>query len=608
MRVPSLAWRVVLSALVVLVAVLALARPVVLGHVARRVRAAAAERGLAVRWKSLAMDGPTRVRFQGLVVTDAARGDTLLVGEQLRVTVSPFSFRGIVPRVSEVELRGARVRAGGARGAEADTLAPEEPETPTASARPEKLRRTTEAAIRLLLLPARDLPRLELHDVALETAEESLVGGGRIHTLRLDHDLGGVRLRADGAFGVERVVPFEVDLRYAKDDRLSGGARFGIPDTTGAVENLRIAVAGRLVQDRAARRIRLDEGTRVTIGKLPVTLGGSLESTGPRLRVSLAADSVTEARVVESLPRAVLGPLLDLSVTGSFDYRLAFDLDLAQPDSVDFDADVVPHGLALDAAGTRLPILGLDRPFTAIIHLPKGREARRDLSPANPSYRPLVAIDPVLVHAVVTNEDGGFFHHRGFNVEAMKNATAENLKAGAYRRGAGTITMQLARNLFLGHQRTLSRKMQEIVLAWVLENLTGLPKQRLLEIYLNIIEWGPGVHGAAEASEYYFGRDPSSLTVDEALFMTIVIPSPLRWRGRFAPDHSLRRYARAQMHYIGRKMVQRGWLDDWALPPTDGMWVTLTGPARLALPPAPPPDTTRADSTRADSVTIRGPI
>src|SRR5262249_38835782 len=207
-------------------------------------------------------------------------------------------------------------------------------------------------------------------------------------------------------------------------------------------------------------------------------------------------DDRTEARVKASLPAAVLGPLLDVEVLGSWDYRLGLDLDLARPDSVEFTADVLPHGLSLDPERTRLRLLGLDEPFLAAIHLPHGRMVTRDLSPANPFYRPLSGISPLLVNAVVTNEDGAFFRHRGFNTDAVKQAIAENLKAGAFRRGAGTITMQLARNLYLGHDRTLSRKFREVVLAWILEHLTGLSKERLLEIYLNIIEWGPDIHGA----------------------------------------------------------------------------------------------------------------
>jgi len=292
------------------------------------------------------------------------------------------------------------------------------------------------------------------------------------------------------------------------------------------------------------------------------------------------ADSLTEERVTKSLPPAVLGPLLQVGVRGSWDYHVALDLDLARPDSVRFDADVIPHQLVLDPRRTRLRLLGLDQPFVAVILLPRGARAVRELSPNNPHFRTLDGISPYLVHAVVTNEDGGFFGHRGFNTEAMKQAIAENLKAGAFRRGAGTITMQLARNLYTGHARTLSRKGQEIVLAWILEHLTGVSKERLLEIYLNIIEWGPGIHGADEAARFYFDRDARDLTLDQSLFLATVIPSPSRWRWRVDAKGEARPYVKAQMHFIGRAMIAKGWLPPEALPPADSLRVELAGPAR----------------------------
>jgi membrane peptidoglycan carboxypeptidase len=279
-----------------------------------------------------------------------------------------------------------------------------------------------------------------------------------------------------------------------------------------------------------------------------------------------------------------------MRITGTFDYALDFDLDLEQPDSVSFRADVTSHGLALDPAASRLDLAGLDAPFIAEIHLPKGLIVARDLSEANPNFRTFDAIDSTLAQAVVTNEDGAFFRHRGFNTEAVKDAIAENLHAGAYRRGAGTITMQLARNLYLGHERTLSRKAQEVVLAWSLEHLAGISKQRLLEIYLNIIEWGPGVHGANEACQYYFGHDAGRVTVDEALFLATIVPAPARWKSRVDKDGLLRPFERAQMHFIGRAMVAKGWLDPSRLPPADSLRVELGGPAREVLfPPAATP-------------------
>jgi membrane peptidoglycan carboxypeptidase len=127
----------------------------------------------------------------------------------------------------------------------------------------------------------------------------------------------------------------------------------------------------------------------------------------------------------------------------------------------------------------------------------------------------------------------------------------------------------------------------------MLEHLTGVPKERLLEIYLNIIEWGPGIHGADEASRFYFDRDASQLTLDQALFLATVVPAPSRWRWRFGPDGTLRSYVKAQMHFIGRAMVAKGWLPAEALPPTDSLHVEPQGQARAILFPA---DTLRADT------------
>jgi membrane peptidoglycan carboxypeptidase len=154
--------------------------------------------------------------------------------------------------------------------------------------------------------------------------------------------------------------------------------------------------------------------------------------------------------------------------------------------------------------------------------------------------------------------------------------------------------MQLVRNLYLGHARTLSRKAQEVVLAWVLEHLTQITKERMLEIYLNIIEWGPGVHGADEAAHYYFGHDAGRLTPGEALFLATVVPAPSKWRFRFDQAGALRPFARAQMHFIGRAMVHKGRLLPERLPTADSLRVELRGPARDLLVPSLP---IHADST-----------
>src|SRR4030067_2232380 len=143
--------------------------------------------------------------------------------------------------------------------------------------------------------------------------------------------------------------------------------------------------------------------------------------------------------------------------------------------------------------------------------------------------------------------------------------------------------MQLARNLFLGQHPTLSRKAEEVVLAWTLEHLTGLSKRRPLEIYLNIVEWGPGVQGADEAARFYYGCDASRLTAPQALFLAILLPAPARWTQRLDGSGELRPFARAQMHFVGRAMTVKGWLDPEALSPTDSLRLELLGPAAEGL-------------------------
>ena len=545
---------------------------------------AARARGLAASFADLRVGwGPT-LRVSRLVLAHRGSPDTVMTAESLAVRLSlPALLRGRAAPAS-LALAHARLVGRGGGAADPDTLAPGGTKGDDRAAA-DRVRSTAREIVRTLLLPARTLPELDLRDVTLgrRGGEEEEGATLSLDRLRLAHAGTAAELTASGRLArgsTDPAIPFDARVAYATDDRVTGTATFHFTDpATRGSTPLTVGIDGRVHQDRRAGRVEIRDPTRVTVGRMTFTLAGRLEQAGPALHVSLAVDSLTDRRIEGSLPPAVLGPLADVATLGSWDYRLRLDLDCARPDSVDFAADVVPHDLGLDPRRTRLDLLRLDQPFTAHVHLPRGRIVDRDLSPANPHFRPLDRIDPYLASAVVTNEDGGFFRHRGFNTESVREAIAEDLKAGAYRRGAGTITMQLARNLWLGHERTLSRKAQEVVLAWTLEHLTGLSKQRLLEIYLNIIEWGPDVHGADEAAEYYFGHDAGRLTIDEALFLTVIVPSPTKWWWRVDRNGDLRPFARAQMHFIGRAMIAKGWLRPEELPPQEQFVIALRGPA-----------------------------
>jgi hypothetical protein len=549
--------------------------------VGAQLRAQARTRGFEVEWRQLKFAWPLRVELRGLEVTHAVTAAPFVRAERVRVSLGPRGFH-LRPRISHLEIERARVTLPSGGGEEDSTSLREDDLAGTAGPASPRVRAAAEQLADALLLPARRLPELRVTDLDVQRGDSLLA---RLDTLSLTHRSGGAQFGATGVIAGEQRVPFDVVMDWNTQDRLVGRATFHVPDATRGDAPLELRVDGRVTQDRHAGVLRVAEGTHVRLGRADLRVTGEVRRAGPRFRLALGVDGLTARDVQRSLPPAVLGPLTDLSCRGSWDWRASVDVDVSQPDSARFTANVIPHGLELGSDGSHLQLGALSGPFIAEIHVPREGVVTRDLSPANPHFRTLDRISPLLQYALLTNEDGGFYHHRGFNTEAIQMAMAANLRSGTFKRGAGTITMQLARNLFLGHQRTLSRKGQEVVLAWVLEHLTGLSKERLLEIYLNIIEWGPGVHGADEAARFYFDEDAADVTLEQALFLTVVVPSPTHWKNRLDASGELRPWARAQMVFIAKKMVTRGWLTPEQVPDAEALHVRLRGAAAEAFAP-----------------------
>lgn len=141
-------------------------------------------------------------------------------------------------------------------------------------------------------------------------------------------------------------------------------------------------------------------------------------------------------------------------------------------------------------------------------------------------WTPLHEISPHLKNAVIIAEDDQFYKHQGVDWEALRAAMEYNRKLGRFARGGSTITQQVARNLYLSPARNPARKLKEMLLAMKLERV--LTKYRILEIYLNIAEWGVGIYGVQAASQIYFGKNASELSVEEAVALAAALPSP--WR------------------------------------------------------------------------------
>jgi monofunctional glycosyltransferase len=177
------------------------------------------------------------------------------------------------------------------------------------------------------------------------------------------------------------------------------------------------------------------------------------------------------------------------------------------------------------------------------------------------NWQPIERISPHLQRAVIAGEDARFFQHNGFDWEAIQKAWDEAVKEGekeakaegnydpnswippmpSFKRGASTITQQLAKNLYLSEERSFFRKGREAAITYFLEE--ELSKRRILEIYLNVIEWGDGIYGAEAASRHYFKKSASNLTAREAAYLAAMIPSPLNV---FNPTKNPKRVARRQ--------------------------------------------------------------
>jgi monofunctional glycosyltransferase len=171
----------------------------------------------------------------------------------------------------------------------------------------------------------------------------------------------------------------------------------------------------------------------------------------------------------------------------------------------------------------------VDPPTTAV-HMERRAEAWLDGKPYHERYRfvPLNQISPELQHAVIAAEDARFYQHHGFDWQAMELAAENDVNGGKRLRGGSTITQQLVKNLFFGTERSLVRKGAEATLVPVAELALG--KQRILELYLNEVEWGPGVYGAEAASEYYYKAAARKMSAEDAARLAAILPAPRRRR------------------------------------------------------------------------------
>ena len=340
----------------------------------------------------------------------------------------------------------------------------------------------------------------------------------------------------------------------------------------------------------AARRVTLQEGS-LAADAVRVTLAGALwrSAEGLGLEATATLPPTACGEVLGTLPEALRKPALDgFAWTGTMEGRMLVAVDPARLDESRLRITVRDR-----CEFARVPAWAraerLRGPFAYRIVAADGTERTRRSGPGTDDWVPLSRVGPFLLHAILAAEDAAFFRHHGFAPWAIEEAFRRNLAAGRFVQGASTLTMQLARNLFLHRDKTLARKAQEVVLTWWLER--ALTKAEILERYVNVVEFGPDVYGIGPAAAHYFGRAPSELSVAESAFLASVLPSPRRYHRSF----ELGRLTESMARRVGRllrHMAERGRIDEQAL--QEGLaelqaGLRFRGPEETVAPPRPAP-------------------
>jgi len=273
--------------------------------------------------------------------------------------------------------------------------------------------------------------------------------------------------------------------------------------------------------------------------------------------LKINAEEQDAQAILDGFPQGLFESLDGLKVEGKVKYNLNFYLDTKVPDSVKFSSTLTPVNFKILRWG-KTNLQKINAPF---IYTPyEYGKPMRDITigPSNPNFTPLSAISKNFINAVLTAEDPSFYTHNGFVEESIRKSIAVNYKEKKFKRGGSTISMQLVKNIYLSRQKTLARKAEEILIVWLIEHNHLVSKQRMLEVYFNIMELGQNIYGIGEASRYYFGKQPADLTIGDGLFLASIVPKPKASMYKFMADGSLKPYMFNYFRFMGNIMARRG--------------------------------------------------
>jgi hypothetical protein len=271
------------------------------------------------------------------------------------------------------------------------------------------------------------------------------------------------------------------------------------------------------------------------------------------VKLRLVIPRVKCQRFIDAIPAEMAPHMAGYKIKGNFDTDLRVEIDWNDLDATRLDGYIGINGCEVVDEPASSP-KRLAEEFEHVVEVDQDEWLSFDVGPSNDEFVPLDQISPYLIKSIMTTEDGAFYQHRGFITSEFRTALVNNLKVGRFRQGASSITMQMVKNVLLFREKTLARKLQELFLTWHVENT--LTKDRILEIYFNVIEYGPRLYGIGPAAYHFFGKKPKDLSPVEAAFFSTILPSPKERYKQYCAG-TLTRWTTGKIERILELMLKR---------------------------------------------------
>lgn len=349
----------------------------------------------------------------------------------------------------------------------------------------------------------------------------------------------------------------------------------------------------------------IQPATRIYLNKITGFLSGSVDRLHglPHWDLHFKLPMMAMNDFISSVPEGLMTRLHGMEVRGSFEFEAALDLDYAQLDSIKYQPTLkVSDDFKVLSLGDSIEVKALRDSFVYTFTREDKTDSAFWVAVSNPYFQPLDSLPPILIYSVLFCEDNSFFKNDGFNVLQIGRSLRDNIREKKFARGASTISMQFVKNIYLGREKTIARKFQELILTWLFNHEKFLDekkdkekhKKRLLEIYMNIIEWGPDIHGIGRASEFYFRKKPKDLTVGESVFLATIIPNPKKYERYFEDGLPKKKHADF-MNLIVKMLHEKDIIDSLTMVRNLPCTFRITGEARRYMAGIQAADSTDAE-------------